>query len=312
MSETLPLVSVITPSLNQRAFIAQTIESVLSQAYPRLEYLVVDGGSTDGTLDVLRGYGARLRWLSEPDSGQSAAINKGWRMTRGNIVAWLNADDAYLPGAIQKVAAFFQTHPQIAAVYGDCDYVDADGQLIRPYPTRPYNYVALVQSASNFIPQPAAFIRRSVMETLGGLDESLHCVMDFDYWLRLGAQFEMAYLPERLATLRLHASAKSLRAIGQFGPELIRLYQRLFELPHLPPAVRRLRAEAFRAMYYKTAHSAFWAGEVAEAQRYGLLAWRSAPLSFRWLWMLLPLGRLGLWLARLWKKNPYHVGANPA
>jgi glycosyltransferase involved in cell wall biosynthesis len=306
MSDVLPLVSVVTPSLNQREFITETIESVLSQDYPRLEYLVVDGGSTDGTLDVLRSYGARLRWLSEPDSGQSAAINKGWRATQGDIIAWLNADDTYLPGAISKVADFFQTQPQAAAVYGDCDYVGADGGVIRPYPTRPYNYAQLVRSARNFIPQPATFLRRQVLTSLGGLDESFDYVMDFEYWLRLGARFEIAYLPGRLATLRLHSDAKSLRVTHRFSAETVRLYRQLFKAPDLlPPAIRPLQEAALQAAYYNAAHSAFWSGSIAEAQQYGLQAWSRAPLSLRWLWLALPLGGIGLWLAQRVRRNPY-------
>lgn len=312
MPEALPLVSVVTPSLNQGTFIAETIESVLGQDYPHLDYLVVDGGSTDGTLDVLRGYGARLRWLSEPDGGQSAAINKGWQATRGDIIAWLNADDTYRPGTLQKVVKLFLAHPEVAAVYGDCDYVDAEGRFIRRYPTRPYNYAQLVRSASNFIPQPATFIRRSVREAIGGLDESLDCVMDFDYWLRLGARFEMVYLAEDLATLRLHTAAKSLRATERFAAEMIRLYQQLFNLPDLPPALRLLQAEAFQAAYYNAAHSAFWAGSIAEARHYGFQAWRRAPLSLRWLWLALPLGEAGLWLARRLRRNPYLALAGPS
>lgn len=312
MPEVLPLVSVVTPSLNQGAFIAGTIESVLGQNYPQLDYLVVDGGSTDNTLDVLRGYGARLRWLSEPDDGQSAAINKGWRATRGDIIAWLNADDTYLPGALEKVVKLFLAQPEVAVIYGDCNYVDADGRFIRRYPTRPYNYAQLVRSASNFIPQPATFVRRSAMEAIGGLNESLDCVMDFDCWLRLGARFEMAYLPEGLATLRLHPAAKSLRVTARFAAEIIRIYQQLFNLPDLSPAIQRWRAEALHAAYYNAAHAAFWAGSIAEAQHYGFQAWRRAPLSLRWLWLALPLGEVGLWLAKRLRRNPYLALTGPA
>ena len=135
-----PLVSVITPSLNQAEFVTQTIESVLSQNYSPLEYWVIDGGSTDGTLEILHRYRDRLHWISEPDGGQAAAINKGWRLTRGEIIAYLNADDTYLPSAIERVVEYLNTYPQVDAVYGDCDYVDEQGKFLRAYPTRPYHY----------------------------------------------------------------------------------------------------------------------------------------------------------------------------
>src|SRR5689334_11566829 len=127
-----PLVSIITPSLNQAAFIESAIDSVLTQDYPKIEYIVIDGGSTDGTLDILRRYGDRVRWLSEPDAGQSDAIDKGVRLTHGEILAWLNADDAYLPGAVSLAVAAFAEDPARALVYGDAQDIDIHGHVIGP------------------------------------------------------------------------------------------------------------------------------------------------------------------------------------
>ena len=304
ISVELPLVSIITPSYNQGRFIAETIDSVLSQDYLRVEYLVVDGGSTDKTLDVLRGYGERLHWISEPDNGQTAAINKGWRLTRGEIVAWLNSDDTYLPNAAKWAVSFLQAHPEVDAVYGGCDYVDEEGRFLRPYPTRPYDYVELVRSAFNYIPQPATFIRRRALESVGRLDESLHYVMDLDYWLRLGVRHAMAYLPERLATLRLHQTAKSIQQVGDFPAELIYTYQRLFALPDLPRSVREIETEAMSNVYYAAAYCAFWSGRPQEARHYGLLAWRRYR-KFRRLLPLIAMGKLGLIVAEKWRGNPF-------
>ena len=220
-----PLVSIVTPTLNQAGLIRETLESVRGQDYPRLEHVVVDGGSTDATLDVLRSCGSALRWSSEPGLAQAAAVNRGWRSTAGEIVGWLNSDDTYLPGAVREAVAFLQAHPEVGVVYGDCDYVDAKGRMLRRYPTRAHDYQELVRHAVNYIPQPAAFVRRRVLEAAGCLDESLDHAMDFDLWLRLGAaRIVFRHLPLRLSTMRLHPAAKSVRSLAGFAAELVRVY----------------------------------------------------------------------------------------
>jgi len=281
VSATGPLFSIITPSLNQCAYISHTIESVLAQREVRVEFRVLDGGSADGTRELLRGYGDRLDWVSEPDGGQSAAINRGWREAQGEIVTYLNSDDVLLPGALRRVADFFEQHPEVEAVYGDCDYVDERGAVSGPYPTRPYDYARLVREAVNYIPQPATFFRRRVLASEGYLDESLQYLMDFDYWLRLGVRHTVVYLPERLAALRLHADAKSLHAVGGFAPEYIRIYQKLFARTDLPEHLCALQTEAQRNCHYQAAYCAFWARDFAAARRYALQAWRYAPLRPR-------------------------------
>ncbi len=307
----LPLVSIVTPSLNQGRFIGDTIESVLGQDYPRIEYIIVDGGSTDETLTLLQSYSNRLRWISEPDGGQSAAINKGWQQTTGEIVAWLNSDDTYLPGAVSQAVAFLQDHPEVDAVYGDCDYIDLKGRFLRPYPARPFDYLEMVRTAVNYIPQPATFIRRRALEPLGYLDETLHYIMDFDCWLRLGVQHALAYLPVRLAMLRLHPEAKSVRKIDGFSREFVYVYQRLFALPNLPATVRAIATEAMSNAYYLAAYFSFWAGSVERARYYGFQAWRLRPFRFRRLLPFLVLGELGLKLARKLRGSPFDEGVNP-
>jgi glycosyltransferase involved in cell wall biosynthesis len=299
------LISVVTPVLNQRAFISQTIDSIIGQDYPYLEYLVVDGGSTDGTLEIVQRYKDRLRWISEADDGQSAAINKGWRMTDGDIVAWLNADDTYLPGAVRKVAEFMAVHADVDVVYGDCDYIDSRGQFMRPYPVRPHDYREMVRTTLNYIPQPATFIRRRVLKAEGLLDENLHYVMDFDYWLRVGRRCTFAYLPVRLATLRLHQSAKSVAMAGKFAEELVYVYRRLFGLSDLPEDVRTIEREAMSNIYYRAAHCAFWAGRFGEARRYARRAWRYRPLRPRRMLAQTLLGGAGLWIAERLRGNPF-------
>jgi glycosyltransferase involved in cell wall biosynthesis len=221
-----PLVTVVTPSFNQARFIRQTIESVLTQHYPRIEYLVMDGGSTDETMAILESYGDRLAWVSEPDRGQTDAINKGWHRARGTIVAYLNSDDTYLPGAVEKAVAGLRAHPEAGAVYGEGYHVDEAGRVIDRYPTEPFDMGRLAETC--FICQPTVFLRRDVVERLGYLDGSLRYCMDYDLWIRLARISRFAYLPEYLATTRLHADAKTLAKRGSVHDEILRTVHRHF------------------------------------------------------------------------------------
>lgn len=203
-------VSVVTPSWNQGRFLGRTLGSVAQQSWPVLEHLVIDGGSTDETLDVLRAAPAGLRWVSEPDRGQAHAVNKGIAASSGDIIAWINSDDVYYPGALETAARFLAQNPQVDVVYGDADHIDAAGAVTEDYPTRDFDLAALYHGC--FICQPAAFFRRRVVGAYGPLDERLHYCMDYEFWLRLaraGARF--AHIPVKLAGSRLHADAKTLR-----------------------------------------------------------------------------------------------------
>ena len=278
MSLDLLAVSIVTPSYNQGGFIAETISSVLSQDYSRIEYLVVDGGSSDGTIDVLRRYGDQVHWISEPDRGQADAINKGWRRARGEIIAWLNADDVYRPGAIGNVVAFFRDHPQVDLVYGDCEYINERGDIIGRHRVRALDFETLLTTATNSIPQPAAFVRRRVLETVGYLNEKLHYVMDFEYWLRVSAYHEIAYLPVCLAAFRYHATSKTVQQATRMGDELVELYQRLFDSRQLPERALRFERIAMSNAYYQAAEHHIAAGNMKEARRCVLAGWWHRPL----------------------------------
>ena len=247
----LPTISVVTPTLNQRAYIEATIDSVLAQDYPGLEYLIIDGGSTDGTLEVLASYGKHLSWISEADTGQAAAINKGWQRSNGEIVAWLNSDDLYLPGAIQQVGTFFSTHPEVDVLYGDCEMIDESGRFLRNYLTKPFDLLEFVRKTENYLPQPATFIRRHVLQNCGLLDEGLVYTMDFDYWLRVGLKHSFAYLNLPFAQLRVHATAKSITGLGRLAGELVQVFQRFFSTENLPPTLKNVEREAMANMYHR-------------------------------------------------------------
>jgi glycosyltransferase involved in cell wall biosynthesis len=205
-------VSVVTPSFNQGAFIERTIESVVSQKGDfELEYLVVDGGSTDGTLSVLRSYEGRLRFVSEKDQGQSDAINKGFRMTSGELVAWLNSDDTYQPGAVDAVV---RALGEARWCFGECRVIDEEDRevhraisLYKHWVSRRYSRRRLL--ARNFISQPATFFRRDLLNQAGPLDGRLHLAMDYDLWLRFARIAEPAFIPRTLASFRWHGRSKS-------------------------------------------------------------------------------------------------------
>lgn len=234
MEKNLPKISIITPSYNQAQFIEETILSVLDQNYPNLEFIVVDGGSTDGTLDILKRYNGRIQWFSERDRGQSHAINKGFAASTGQIVAYLNSDDIYEPGALLKVGRFFANHPEAAWVTGRCRIINPEGQEIRKAITWYKNFWLLLKSYNillvlDYISQPATFWSREVLNRIGFLDETHHLVMDYDYSLRIGQCLKLHVINEYLASFRVHENSKSSLYTGphfQADLEIARAYTR--------------------------------------------------------------------------------------
>lgn len=206
-----PLVSIVTPSFNQGRYLRRTIDSVLDQDYPHIEYFVFDGGSTDESVKILQGYGNRFFWRSGPDAGQSDAINQGIRKSRGDILAYLNSDDILLPGAVSRIVEHFQRHPDCDLLYGNAYHIDENDRVLEPYPTAPYSFERLVQSCC--ICQPATFWRRRVMDRIGLFDDTLHFAMDYEYWLRLArVRGTLRHVPDYLACSRVHGATKTLSA----------------------------------------------------------------------------------------------------
>ena len=212
-----PKISIITPSLNQGQFIDETIRSVLSQNYPDLEYIILDGGSSDNTLSVLESYSDRITWISEKDDGQTSAINKGLQMATGEIVAYLNADDLLLPGTLLKVAKRFMDDTRVMWVTGKCKIIDENGVEIRQWITAYKNLCLQMHSRSlllvmDYISQPATFWRIDVFKRFGPLDESLHFAMDYEYWLRISEKNPLVIIPENLAAFRVHLHSKNMNS----------------------------------------------------------------------------------------------------
>ena len=220
-----PLVSIVTPSFNQGRFLRRTIESVLGQDYSHIEYIVIDGSSTDDSVDVLRGYGDRFTWVSEADRGQSDAINKGFARCHGSIRAYLNSDDVLCPGAIRTVVAHLDEHPEWDLIYGDAHNIGADDTVLGIYPTADYDFGRLLQNC--FICQPAAFWRTRIAERVGLFDAGLHYAMDLDYWLRIDrAGGRIAHVPEILACNRVYAETKTLSARDRVYREILNVCRR--------------------------------------------------------------------------------------
>lgn len=245
-----PLLSVVIPCLNREAFLRPTIESVLGQDYPAIECLVVDGGSTDGSLEILRSYGGRIRWISEPDQGHADAINKGWRLSRGEVLAWLNADDVWaVPDAARRAVAHLESHPETDVVYGDCGAIDVEGRLVGMSYVHPWDLAYAVEHCDHCIPQPAAFVRRRAAERVGWLDTAFYQKKDHEFWLRVGLTGRIDYLPVLLA------HARTLRGLSFDGrtaaPACLQVTRAFYRLPGVPEALRRKRRRAMSNSYLR-------------------------------------------------------------
>jgi glycosyltransferase involved in cell wall biosynthesis len=221
-----PLVSIITPSYNQAEFLEGTIRSVLDQDYQNLEYIIVDGGSDDGSLDIIQKYSDQLAWwVSEPDQGQTDAINKGFAQAKGDILAWLNSDDTYLAGAVTEAVDYLQSHPEVGMVYGDTNLIDEKGNVIGSFPARQTDNRRLMRGYVH-IPQPASFFRADLWKKVGPLDPSFFFAMDYDLWVRLSQQAPLKYHPRTWANFRLHGEAKSIESDDRCWPEMVRVHRR--------------------------------------------------------------------------------------
>jgi glycosyltransferase involved in cell wall biosynthesis len=244
----LPKISVITPSLNQSSYIEETIQSILDQGYPNLEYLIIDGGSTDDTLNIIKKYEHCLSWVSEKDSGQSAAINKGLNLVNGDVVAFLNSDDLYEPGTLMAVGEYFTIHPEADWLTGLCVNIDQSGNEIRQHIRRYKNFWLRWNNYSilkvlNYISQPSTFWKKTAMKRVGYLNEQLHYTMDYDYWLRLGQHYPLHVLYKDLSRFRIHNSSKSGTTTSlQFDEELKVVEQYYTGLPVFLHRVHRALA----------------------------------------------------------------------
>jgi glycosyltransferase involved in cell wall biosynthesis len=272
-----PLITIITPSYNQSRYLEETIRSVLGQDYPAIEYFIIDGGSTDSSVEIIRSYESQISgWVSEKDRGQAEAINKGFKRASGEYIAWLNSDDTYQPGAICAAIETFQKHPEAGIVYGNVLSIDENSQPFNLQTFQPYNLKDLM--AFNIISQPAVFMRRAVLEQAGYLDLDYHLLLDHHLWLRMAALAPMVYIPATLAAARYHAEAKNLARTADFGREAFKIVDWMRATPALAPVFhanrRQILAGAHRLDAFYLLDGAFY---VQSLKAYGQ-AFRYKPL----------------------------------
>jgi glycosyltransferase involved in cell wall biosynthesis len=264
-----PLVTIITPSYNQARFLEQTMRSVLEQDYPNIEYMVADGGSTDGSVDLIQKYSNRLKWwVSEKDSGQADAINKGFTRASGEIIAWINSDDYYMPGAIAGAVKALADHPEVGMVFGNVRVVDETEKVLNQLSYGDWGLADLM--SFHIIGQPAVFMRREVLEKVGHLDQSFHLLLDHQLWIRLALEAGMQYIPELWASAHYHEDCKNLAMAASFGREATRIVQWMESSEHYRSLFQQNRkkilagAERLNAFYlldakeYSASFRSYW------------------------------------------------------
>jgi glycosyltransferase involved in cell wall biosynthesis len=226
MSNPFPRITIITPTLNQGRYIQETIESVLRQDYPNLEYIIMDGGSTDETPKIVEQYRDRLIWISEPDHGQAEAINKGIRMATGEIIAFLNSDDYYFPGTLLQVGRIFNENPNVYWLTGNYQIINEKGDYIHPFTIKYKNLYRAFSSPhvlrmTNYLIQPSTFWRKLVHNDIGGFDELLRYVFDYDFWLRMMDRYPPYLVDSPLSYFRIHNQSKGGKEYHhQFSEEM--------------------------------------------------------------------------------------------
>jgi len=272
-----PLVSIVTPSFNKGLYIEETILSIRNQTYKNIEHIVIDGGSTDETLSILKKYSNDLVWISETDLGQSDAINKGWKLAKGDIIAYLNADDTYLPDAVGIAVNFFLKDPETGMIYGDGILSDEKGRFLINFTAGEFNLKNLIFCQDNIL-QPAVFLRKTVFETIGAVDADLHLAMDLDYWIRTGLRYKVNYIPQQLATAKIYLDAKSSAQMHKYVMEYEHILEKIFSNPQLPPDIKLIEKDAFNFVYVKGGLDYLHVKMGREGIRYLWKAFRMNPI----------------------------------
>jgi glycosyltransferase involved in cell wall biosynthesis len=221
-----PLVTIVTPSYNQAEFLEKTMLSVISQDYPNIEYIIIDGGSDDDSVNIIKKHESKIHyWVSEKDAGQTSAINKGFAKANGKYIAWLNSDDTYEPGAISFAIDYLENHPDVGLFYGDTNFIDENDILTGKFPAAQTNYKKLRQGYVH-VAQQSSFWRKSLWDKVGPLDESFYFAMDYDLWTRLAKVSGVKYIPRTLSNFRLHGDSKTISEDDRCWPEMLQVHYR--------------------------------------------------------------------------------------
>lgn len=290
MPENQPLVSIVTASYNSCDYIEKAILSVAAQDYPKIEHIIIDGGSKDGTLAVLRRYDGQVTWISEPDRGQSHALNKGWTRARGQILGWLDADNVYEPTAVSEAVEILSREPQAGMVYAGVRDVDETGNVVREYMPPEFSLRGfLLFREFNFIPPSSVFMRREALDHAGLLDLELHFTMDFDLWLRLGLVTEIIRAPRFWSRFLLRDTSKTGSQMDRFGWDILQVTEKFLRRPDLPEDVRRAE-RSIRSRLLEHAADRIVTNDFAEGRGLYRRALTVSPLTAP---------------ARLWRKVAY-------
>ena len=260
-----PKISIVTPSYNQGKYLEETIRSVLLQGYPDIEYIIIDGGSSDNSKEIITRYSPWLAyWTSEEDRGQSNAINKGLSRATGEIVAYLNSDDVYMPGTLEKISRYFLAHPDADVLYSDCRTIDDDSTELGIWNSQDFDIYN--ELCRNFIYQPTLFMRRQVFEKTGAFNEDLHYVMDIEYWYRASLEHRFSYLRDVLASFRISKETKSGGSRLPFVEERKRVLDRFFtQTGSLFRGIQRSRIYSWH--HFHAGEQLFASGEFVEAKK---------------------------------------------
>jgi GT2 family glycosyltransferase len=274
-----PVVSIVTPSYNQAEYLEETMLSVLNQNYPNIEYIVIDGGSGDGSPDIIHRYADRLAyWVSEPDRGQAHALQKGFSRASGEIMAFLNSDDVYLPGAVDTAVGALQVDPGLAMIHGDSIFVDGDGQEIGRKVGLEGDFLKYFLLQLNPISQPSAFIRWRAYDLVGGIDPTLQMTMDYDLWCRMLLRGMRAqHVPVALSRFRIHDRSKTKRSIVASAEERWRLLGQYLDHPELGPSLAPYRKRLYGMAHLRFANAHWISGNNQEAYTHFQQMLRMAP-----------------------------------
>lgn len=276
MSNIEPKVTIVTPSYNQAAFLEQTIRSVLAQDYPHMEYFVVDGGSNDGSQEIIKKYADQIDWwVSEPDEGQSDAVNKGWQRATGELIGWLNSDDLLMPGAVSRMVAAFNQTPEMGVIYGDVFSIDEYGEIFNIMRFDQWGLDDLM--SFEIISQPGAFMRREVLQNAGYLDSSMHFLMDTHLWLKMAQHAPIRYLPGVIAAARYHAGAKNVGAGARYGQDAYRIVEWMKNQPVLQARMPTLLNRIWAGAHRLSARYLLDGGDARAALRDYLRSFRHSP-----------------------------------